>query len=99
ELLTAMYGVSNDTADDFLMKKVPDANGIKPKFVCSGMKSKDAGLKLPAGVEIHVLAPEKDIDHFYLGEEADKKLKGLQGTSASFAANANVVPEAKPKNI
>ena len=32
---------------------------------------------------IHVLAPEKDIDHFYLGEETDNSLKGFQGVSSA----------------
>ena len=35
-------------------------------------------LKLPPDTEIHILAPEKDVDHFYLGEELDTSLKGLQ---------------------
>ena len=33
-----MYGVSNDAADKLLMETLPKTNGIKPRFVHSGMK-------------------------------------------------------------
>jgi beta-lactamase superfamily II metal-dependent hydrolase len=98
ELLASMYGVSNDTADDLLMKTLPAKNGIKPKYVHSGMKH---DLKLPAGTKIHILAPEKDVDHFYLGEELDATLKGFNGLTAALsppkvaATNAT----AQPANI
>ena len=99
ELLASLYGVSNDEADTFLMKSLPKANNIEPKFVHSGMDGKQLGLKLPAGTEIHVLAPEKDIDHFYLGEDTDASLKGLQGMSAGFARKATSESDPTPQNI
>ncbi|MBI4906648.1 MAG: metallohydrolase [Acidobacteria bacterium] len=80
--LAGLYGVSNQQADDLLMKKIPADNKIDPLYVHSGLKPKDLGLKLPADTEIHVLAPEMDVDHFYLGEDADKTLKGMRGMSA-----------------
>ena len=76
ELLASLYGVSNDVADRLLMEELPEANGIKPRFVHAGMSSKDLGLKA-GDPTIHVLAPEKDIDHYYLGEATDASLKGL----------------------
>jgi hypothetical protein len=99
ELLAAMYGVSNDAADELLMKTLPEANGIEPRYVHSGMKH---GLKLPPDTEIHILAPEKDVDHFYLGEELDTSLKGLRGfadtpSSPGGAAGGAVGPQ--PANI
>jgi len=99
ELLASMYGVSNDAADRLLMETLPKNNGIQPRYVHSGMKH---GLDLPPDTEIHILAPEKDVDHFYLGEELDASLKGLQGLTASLApagaATAAAAP-AQPANI
>jgi hypothetical protein len=104
EVMVSLYGVSNDQADKLLMKTLPAANHIQPKFVYSGMQAGELGLKLPAGSAIHVLAPERDVDHFYLGEEADSTFKSLQGFTAVFgksktrsaAANGGGV---LPKNI
>jgi len=103
-VLASLYGVSNDVADKLLMKTLPAANGIKPKYVYSGMKPEALGLKLPAGTAIHVLAPERDVDHFYLGEEADASFKSLLGFNAAIvgkkldAAASNGGGNA-PKNI
>jgi beta-lactamase superfamily II metal-dependent hydrolase len=104
ELLASLYGVSNDQADKTLMKTLPEANGIKPKYVHSGMKAKDLDLKLPAATAIHVLAPERDVDHFYLGEEADASFKSMQGLNAVFAKSKGGVTASAsggmaPKNI
>jgi beta-lactamase superfamily II metal-dependent hydrolase len=98
ELLTSMYGVSNDVADKLLMETLPKNNGIKPRYVCSGMKHE---LTLPPDTDIHILAPEKDVDHFYLGEELDKSLKGFQGLTASLApaGGGAAVATAVPANI
>ncbi len=82
EILAAPYGVSNNAADDFLMKELPEANDIDPQYVHAGMTGKELGLKLK-DAKIRVLGPEKDIDHFYLGETQDISLKGLQAVSAS----------------
>jgi beta-lactamase superfamily II metal-dependent hydrolase len=98
ELLASLYGVSNDVADDLLMKQIPKANGIKPRFVHAGMSSKDLGLKASDPV-IHVLAPEEDIDHYYLGKETDTALKGIADTGAGFMANSRPAADALPKNI
>lgn len=93
ELLASMYGVSNDTADQLLMETLPQNNGIKPRYVHSGMKH---DLALPPGTEIHILAPEKDVDHFYLGKELDASLKGLQGLTASLAPAGAAVAATTP---
>jgi len=99
EILASSYAVSNDAADDFLMKTLPKANKIKPKFVHAGMTSKQLGLDLKDAT-IRVLAPEQDIDHFYLGETKDISLKGFQEVSSSVRprslsdgpAPANICP-------
>jgi beta-lactamase superfamily II metal-dependent hydrolase len=82
DLLASMYGVSNDIAGKLLMETLPAANGITPRYVHSGMTH---GLALPADTDIHILAPEKDVDHFYLGEELDRDLNGLRGISNALA--------------
>lgn len=99
ELLTALYGVSNDVADDFLMKKIPDDNQITPKFVHSGMTGKELGLKLPKGAAITVLAPENDIDHYYFGDDADATLKGLNGLTAAMDRAPSGTSSVTPTNI
>jgi len=99
ELLASMYGVSNAAADQLLMETLPKNNGIQPRYVHAGMKH---DLDLPPGTKIHILAPEKDVDHFYLGEELDASLKGLQGLTASLVpvgvAAAAATP-VQPANI
>jgi len=98
EILASAYGVSNDAADDLLMKTLPEANNIEPKYVHAGMTSEQLGLGLE-GATIRVLAPEQDIDHFYLGEETDTRLKGLQAVSAAARPRAEHSAGPAPKNI
>jgi beta-lactamase superfamily II metal-dependent hydrolase len=98
EILASAYGVSNDAADDFLMKTLPKANKIKPKFVHAGMTPKQLGLDIK-GATIRVLAPEKDIDHFYLGEEIDASLKGLQAVGSAAKPGTGRAEGAAPTNI
>jgi beta-lactamase superfamily II metal-dependent hydrolase len=99
EMLASVYGVSNDAADRLLMETLPANNGIQPRYVHSGMKH---GLDLPPDTEIHILAPEKDVDHFYLGKELDASLNTLKGLTASLtptrAAAAPAAP-VQPANI
>lgn len=89
-----LYGVSNDKADELLMETLPTANGIKPRYVYSGMQH---GLALPAETQIHILAPEKDVDGYYLGKELEASLQGLQAISGSLGAGEE--PSARPANI
>ena len=98
ELLTSMYGVSNDVADDLLMKKLPAINGVEPRYVSSGM---DHELTLPSETDLHILAPERDIDGFYLGKDFDTTLKGFFGISGALsqAAGNGATAEQTPANI
>ena len=61
-----------------LRETLPERNGITPLYVHAGMSADDLGLELE-DTTISVLAPERDIDRFYLGAEADGTL-GLEGT-------------------
>ena len=100
ELLAEVYGVSNQVADEFLMQTIPQRNGITPRFVHAGQSSRELGLELSDAV-IHVLAPEEDIDHFYLGAEADASLNAMQGLAGSFQARSRAVagePGERPSN-
>jgi len=76
--IMGLYGIGNKEATDFVTKDLPTANGIEPKFVFAGLTSDDLGITIKS-TKIHVLAPEKDIDHYYLGKTADENLHGLQG--------------------
>ncbi len=98
ELLSALYRVSNEDADELLMKTLPKANQIKPKYVYSGQTGKDLGLDL-ASAEIRVLGPEQDIDGYYLGEEADASLRGFQGIGGLFGEPAATNSKGTPNNI
>lgn len=100
ELLTSLYRVNNDEADRLLMQTLPAANDIQPKYVHSGMTGRQLGIQLD-GAEIHVLAPERDIDGFYLGKDADVSLRGLQGLNTVLASGgpAPAGDGVSPKNI
>lgn len=102
ELLASLYGVSNDVADKLLMEELPAANKIKPKYVHRGQTGKELGLQLPSNTAVHILAPEEDIDHYYLGEEADATLKGFRGFAGDTGDGAAAIPPpaaAAPTNI
>jgi beta-lactamase superfamily II metal-dependent hydrolase len=101
QILASAYGVSNDAADDFLMNELPKANKIKAKFVHAGMTSKQLGLDGLKDATIRVLAPEKDIDHFYLGETQDISLKGFQaaGSAARSREKSSQGSGPAPTNI
>jgi beta-lactamase superfamily II metal-dependent hydrolase len=85
EMLASMYGVNNDTADRLLMETLPKKNAIKPRYVHNGMEH---DLQLPKDTAIHILAPEEDVDGFYLGKELDASLKGMQGIAKRAGVDA-----------
>ena len=86
-------------ATEFVTKTLPKANGIKPTFVFAGQTSDDHGIKITS-TKIHVLAPEKDIDGYYLGKAADENLRGLQGGAAFVRKHSNTASStAVPSNI
>ncbi|HEX2630937.1 MAG TPA: hypothetical protein VHM26_18100, partial [Chitinophagaceae bacterium] len=98
--LVGLYGIGNVEATDFVTKKLPKANGIKPAFVYAGQTSDDHGIKIQS-TKIHVLAPERDIDGYYLGKAADEKLRGLNDGAAFVRAHSNkkTSSAAVPSNI
>ena len=98
EELVALYGIDNDGAMQALRDTLPQRNGITPTYVHAGMTPADLGLPLD-GAAIHVLGPERDIDHFYLGADADETLQGLVSTGALFRTGPPATPALLPVNI
>ncbi|MGQ0642928.1 MAG: MBL fold metallo-hydrolase, partial [Gemmatimonadaceae bacterium] len=98
EDLVGLYGIDNDAAMDALRLTLPQRSGITPKYVHAGMTASELGLPLN-GAKITVVGPERDIDHFYLGEEADENLHGLMATGAAFRNQPRQEPTALPSNI
>jgi hypothetical protein len=98
EILVALYGIDNDGAMQALRETLPANNGISPKYVHAGMTPAELGLPLE-GARIHVLSPERDIDRFYLGKEADEALQGLVATGAAFSKQAMRATAPIPTNI
>lgn len=90
ETVEDLYGVSNTTAEELLTQTIPERNKIEPRFVHAGQSSRDLGLDLGDAV-IHVLAPEEDIDHYYLGEEVDQRLKGMLENAEEFSLRSSPV--------
>ncbi len=74
------------------------ADGLEPNYVFAGMTG--AGLGLPLNnAKITVLGPEQDIDHFYLGKDADETLHGLTAGGAMFSDKPKKGPQVRPANI
>lgn len=95
--LVGLYSINNDGATEALTKVLPAQNGITPTYVFAGMKSSDLGVSVD-DTEFNILAPEKDIDGFYLGKEADETLRGFMesGGQVMGVADSDL---AAPSNI
>jgi hypothetical protein len=99
EDFVGLFGIDNHGAMQALTSDLPTANGIQTTYVHAGQTAEQLGLEL-AGTTITVLGPERDIDHFYLGEPAQRNLHGLQAATAMFSTAGTVVNEtATPSNI
>jgi hypothetical protein len=98
EEMVGMYGIGNAGAMTALRTTLPAANGITAKYVHAGMTKSQLGLPLNTGVKVEVIGPEKDIDHFYLGEAVDPNLLALAATGALFNS-ASAGPASAPANV
>jgi len=96
--LVGLYGIGNKGATEALTETLPEKNGIEVKYVFAGKTSDDYELSID-NTMITVLAPEKDIDGFYLGKAADEELRGLQESSEAFKSKSVAVEDEKPTNI
>ena len=81
--LAALYAVDNDAAMEALRDTLPARNNITPTYVHASMTPADLNLPLK-GATIRVVGPERDIDHFYLGEDVDESLHQLMASGAAF---------------
>ncbi len=97
--LVALYGIDNDGAMEALRTTLPNANGISPTYVHAGMTPAQLGLSTLTGATIKVLSPERDIDHFYLGKDADEILHGFSSSTASLRNTPKKKTDLFPANI
>jgi hypothetical protein len=74
--LLSVFQIDNKSAMQTLRKTLLE--GGEPTYVSAGETSETHGIKLHKA-KIHVLGPEADIDHFYLGATAQRALKGVLG--------------------
>jgi len=95
EELVDAFSIGNEEAMDALRDSFPAAYGLAPKYVHAGMSNETLDVPL-ANAKISILGPEQDIDRFYLGSEADERIRTLHG---SVALGESVAPEATPQNI
>lgn len=96
--LVGLYGISNAGATSALTEKLPAANNIEPEYVFAGQTSDDFGISIDH-TKLTVLAPEQDIDGFYLGEEADESLRALTEGANHFRERSTDAAQARPTNI
>lgn len=94
-----VLGIANPGAVTALRKTL--LGGGEPTYVKAGDTNAALGVPLN-GATISVLAPESDIDRFYLGKSASTDFNGMAATAGGFAlAPAATVPKAlpQPRNI
>jgi len=86
----------NEDAMKMLRKTLPERCKIKPTYVHADSKKKDLELPLK-GATVSVLGPERDIDHIYLGDPADPKMRsGLRSALSLIEAGLPAPDEAIP---
>ncbi len=92
--LMSLFSIDNDGALEVLRKTLPEANGKETTYVQAGMTSASLGVPID-GATLRILAPEPDIDHFYLGR-GKEELESLTSAPAPFADESSNIP---PANI
>jgi beta-lactamase superfamily II metal-dependent hydrolase len=97
QAFTSLYSLCNDAAMDALREDLLD-RGSRLEYVHAGRSSRELDLPLKNTV-IRVLAPEKDIDGYYLGQEADLTLRRFQESSALLSRLARPDAQEMPTNI
>jgi hypothetical protein len=95
EDLVSLFSINNEGAVEALRTGLPEANGKQATYVEAGMTSTSLNIPIKNAM-LRILGPEKDIDHFYLGE-AKEQLNGLTSGIASFTAAAQ--SDVQPGNI
>ena len=90
--LMSLFSIDNDGALEALKKTLPEANGKEPTYVEAGMTSGTQGLPID-GATLRILAPESDIDHYYLGKAKEQLHSFTSGQTRFAAAAADVHPD------
>lgn len=99
DALKELYSVSNVNATEALTKTLPENNNIDVNYVFAGNTSDEFNLTIP-DTKITVLAPENNIDKYYLGEDTDETLLGIDKTVEEVKkTQANTTPTEIPSNI
>lgn len=91
--------INNKGAVDALRTALPAQNGIKPLYVHADTKPAALKPRTLKGATFKVLAPEFDIDTYYLGEAGEQILHGLAETAGGLGAPAAPAAAAVPANI
>lgn len=97
--LMGLYGIRNKGATDALTKILPQRNGIEVDFVYAGMEFTKDELNIKDDTTIKILAPEKDIDHYYLGKDIDNNLRGFDEVSNEIKEENHHNSGSRPTNI
>ena len=99
EMLASLFGLNNDDAMKALREDLPKANDLTgPSYVHAGQRAKDLGIELKEA-EIFILAPEENIDYFYLGKEDAAAFMRFQNSTVSLTFNVPATEDNIPKNI
>jgi hypothetical protein len=93
--LVDSFSLDNKDIMKALRTTLPNKNGIEAHYVHAGLNARDLGLRL-VDTQIHVLGPERDIDGFYVGKEADESLRGLRSSTARFRQEGDVATKSEP---
>lgn len=100
EEIVNFYGIDNAGAVDALRNVLPTRNGIQPLYVHADLKAAKLRPATLRGATFKVLAPEFDIDRYYLGKGGAEILHGLaQSSAAAGPAPAAPADDAVPHNI
>lgn len=97
--LIGLYGIRNKGATEALTKILPKENGIEVNYVHAGMEFTHDDLNIKNDTKITVVAPEEDIDHFYLGKDIDRNLQGFNEIATTIGKHPKSSTSAKPNNI
>ncbi|MBZ9801096.1 ComEC/Rec2 family competence protein [Mesorhizobium sp. ES1-6] len=77
--LLSVFQINNAGAMRTLRKTL--LKGKAPTYVHAGQTNETHGIKL-FKTKLHILGPEADFDHFYLGADAQRALRGVIGATA-----------------
>lgn len=86
EGMVALYALNNAEAMVALRETLPGASGIAPKFVHADTPAADLKINTLVGANLKVLGPEKNIDFFYLGDDAAEIVHAFNQTTAGRPA-------------